>query len=109
MHRISWLALGLALVCAAPSAIAAEGDGDAATGKELFDTKCAICHNVDSTEKKIGPGLKGIKDGKLPSGKEATYKNVMDNLNQGGGGMPAFEKLLTAEEKDHIIAYVMTL
>jgi mono/diheme cytochrome c family protein len=109
MHRISWLAVGLALVWTAPAAIAAEGDGDAAAGKELFETKCAICHNADSADKKIGPGLKGLKDGKLPSGKEATYKNVMDNLNQGGGGMPAFEKLLTSEEKDHIVAYVLTL
>lgn len=109
MHRISWLSLGLALVLVAPAAFAAEGDGDAATGKELFETKCAICHNADSTDKKIGPGLKGIKDGKLPSGKEATYANILENLNKGGGGMPAFEKLLTDEEKDHIIAYVKTL
>jgi mono/diheme cytochrome c family protein len=109
MHRISWLAPGFALALMAVSAIAAEGDGNVATGKELADTKCAVCHNFDSTDKKIGPGLKGIKDGKLPSGKEATYKNIQDNLNQGGGGMPAFENLLTAEEKDHITAYLLTL
>ena len=109
MHRTNWLALSLALAWMAASAVAAEGDGDVATGKELSETKCAVCHNFDSTEKKIGPGLKGIKDGKLPSGKETTYKNIMDNLNQGGGGMPAFENLLTAEEKDHITAYMLTL
>jgi cytochrome c len=109
MHRISYFALGLAMVWVVPSAIAAEGDGDAAAGKDLFDVKCAICHNADNNDKKIGPGLKGIKDGKLPSGKDATYKNVMDNLKAGGGGMPAFEKLLTDEEKDHVVAYVMTL
>jgi mono/diheme cytochrome c family protein len=109
MHRTSWLALGFAFLLMAPLAVGAEGDGNPATGKELFDTKCAICHNADSAEKKIGPGLKGVKGGKLPSGKETTYKNVLDNLNQGGGGMPAFEKLLSAEEKDHVIAYVMTL
>jgi mono/diheme cytochrome c family protein len=109
MHRYSWLAVGLALTVTAPFAIAAKGDGDAAKGKALFETKCAICHNADSKEKKIGPGLQGLKDGKLPSGKDATYENILDNLNKGGGGMPAFEKLLTPEEKDHVIAYAMTL
>ena len=91
---------------------AAKGDavkGDAAKGKELFDTKCGICHNADSKEKKIGPGLQGIKDGKLPSGKETTRKVLLENLNIGGGGMPPFEKLISDEEKDNVIAYVLTL
>ena len=83
--------------------------GDAEKGKEVFETKCSICHNADSTEKKIGPGLKGIKDGKLPSGKDATHENVLQNINEGGGGMPAFEKLLTDEEKANVIAYVLGL
>ena len=50
-----------------------------------------------------------MKDGKLPSGKDTTYANLLENLNKGGGGMPAFEKLITAEEKDDVIAYVLTL
>ena len=109
MHRLSWLALGLTFTFMAPFAFAAKGDGDPAKGKELFETKCAICHNADSKDKKIGPGLQGVKDGKLPSGKDATYENILENINKGGGGMPAFEKLLTPEEKDNVIAYVMTL
>lgn len=109
MYRFSWLAVGLALTSMAPFAVAAKGDGDAAKGKALFEIKCAICHNVDSKEKKIGPGLQGVKDGKLPSGKDATYENILDNLNKGGGGMPKFDKLLTDEEKDNVTAYVLTL
>lgn len=84
-------------------------DGNVADGKELFETKCSVCHNADSKEKKIGPGLKGVKDGKLPSGKDSTAANVMENLNKGGGGMPAFEKLLADQEKADVVAYVLTL
>jgi mono/diheme cytochrome c family protein len=105
---MTWLVVLSAALVAVP-AFAAKGDGDAAKGKELFDTKCAICHNADSKDKKIGPGLQGVKDGKLPSGKDTTYENLLKNLNEGGGGMPAFDKLITSEEKDHVIAYVMTL
>lgn len=109
MIRImTWVAV-LSLAFAGTPAFAAEGDGDAAAGKELFDTKCGICHNADSKDKKIGPGLQGVKDGKLPSGKDTTYANLLENLNKGGGGMPAFEKLITDEEKDNVIAYVKTL
>ena len=104
MNRlIGLLAAGL-MVVAAP--LAAQ---DAAVGQEIFDTKCSVCHNADSADKKIGPGLAGIKDGKLPSGKDATDENIMENLNKGGNGMPAFEKLLSDEEKTDIIAYVKTL
>ena len=108
IRLMTWVVV-LSVALVGIPAFAAEGDGDAAAGKELFDTKCAICHNADSKEKKIGPGLQGVKDGKLPSGKDTTYDNVLKNLNEGGGGMPAFEKLITDEEKDNVIAYVMTL
>lgn len=108
IRLMTWVVVICVVLIGVP-AFAAEGDGDAAAGKEIFDTKCGICHNADSKEKKIGPGLQGVKDGKLPSGKDATYDNVLQNLNEGGGGMPAFEKLITDEEKDNVIAYVMTL
>ena len=106
MLRARYIVLTLALA----TPLLADGDkDDAEKGKELFETKCFVCHNTDSKEKKIGPGLQGIKDGKLPSEKDATYENILENLNKGGGGMPAFEKLITDEEKDDVIAYVLTL
>ncbi|SRR5712692_8469450 len=87
----------------------AAAKGDPEKGKEVFEGKCNICHNPDSKEKKIGPGLQGLKDGKLPSGKDATHDNILANVNAGGGGMPAFKELLTDEEKEDVVAYVMTL
>ena len=38
---------------------AAPKAGDAAKGKETFE-QCAVCHNVDSPEKKMGPSLQGL-------------------------------------------------
>jgi len=83
--------------------------GDIAKGKELFEGKCIVCHNTDSNEKKIGPGLKGTKNGKLPSGKDATREVILEIVNAGGGGMPAYKELLTEEEKNDVIAYCLTL
>jgi len=108
MSQRKWMAATLpALLFTSVSTLGAAGN--AAAGKTIFDTKCALCHNTDNKEKKIGPGLQGIKDGKLPSGKDATHDNILENLNKGGGGMPAFEKLLSTQEKEDVVAYVMTL
>ena len=48
--------LALAL-CALPAL--ADKKGDPEKGKETFQ-QCSVCHNADSTEKKMGPGLKGL-------------------------------------------------
>src|SRR5438094_5359756 len=80
-------------------------------GKALFEKKCSVCHATETSERRIGPSLKGIKDGKLPDGigKEATHDNILKQIDDGGGGMPVFRDLLTKEQKEEIIAYVMTL
>jgi cytochrome c len=83
--------------------------GDAAKGKEVFD-QCSVCHNADSTERKIGPGLKGLfKHDKLGNGKPVTEANVRDQINDGGNGMPAYKDILSDQEKDDVIAYLKTL
>ena len=47
---------------AAPAAVAAApvaaAGGDAVKGKELFNSKCAACHNLDN--KMTGPALRGV-------------------------------------------------
>ena len=35
--------------------------------------------------------------------------NVKAIVNAGGNGMPAYEDLLTAEEKNHVLAYLKTI
>src|SRR5438309_1385739 len=64
--------LGLALAVGLPLTAA---DGDAKKGEAAFDN-CAVCHNADSTETKIGPGLKGLfKREKLVNGKPVNEAN----------------------------------
>jgi cytochrome c len=83
--------------------------GDAKKGKELFE-QCSVCHNADSDEKKMGPGLKGLfKKAKLSNGKALTEASVRAIINAGGNGMPAYESILSDEEKNHVIAYLKTL
>jgi cytochrome c2 len=87
----------------------AEGKGDVAKGKEAFE-QCAICHNVDNDEKKMGPSLKGLfKRKTLASGKPVNDANVLAQINAGGNGMPAYSDMLSADDKANILAYLHTL
>ena len=82
---------------------------DAAKGKETFE-QCSVCHNADSTEKKMGPGLKGLfAKEKLTNGKKPTEANVKAKIEEGGNGMPAYKEMLSDDEKADLIAYLKTL
>jgi mono/diheme cytochrome c family protein len=86
------------------------GKGDAAKGKDAFSQNCDVCHNADSTETKMGPGLKGLfKKGKLANGKTVNDANVLGQINEGGNGMPAYKDVLSDAEKANVLAYLKTL
>jgi cytochrome c len=84
--------------------------GDAAKGKEVFE-QCSVCHNSDSTEVKMGPGLKGLfkKEKMTSSGKPVTEANILMKINEGGNGMPSYKDILSDEEKANVIAFLKTL
>lgn len=82
---------------------------DPEKGKQVFE-QCSICHNADSDEKKMGPGLKGLfKKDKMANGKKPTEAAVRAQVDQGGNGMPPYKDLLSDQEKDDLIAYLKTL
>ena len=87
-----------------------KGAGEAAKGKDVFQSTCSGCHNSDSDEKKIGPGLKDLfKQDKLVNGKKPTEANVKALIAAGGNGMPSYAEVLTDEDKANVIAYLKTL
>src|SRR5712692_3472901 len=99
----------IAMLLASSLVAADKKAGDAAKGKEVFE-QCGVCHNTDSDEKKIGPGLKGLfKKDKLKNGKKPTEANVKAIINAGGNGMPAYADMLSDEEKANLLAYLKTL
>lgn len=106
MQRIPVVICVAALAAGSSLSFAA---GTAAKGKEVFD-QCSVCHNADSADKKIGPGLKGLfKKDKLANGKAPTEANIRTQVDDGGNGMPAYKDILSSQEKDDLIAYLKTL
>ena len=108
MHRFRLFALCLTLA-AGSLEVRAAGKGDAAKGKAVFET-CTVCHNADSDEKKMGPGLKGLfKKDKMSNGKKPTDATVRARIDEGGSGMPPYKDTLSDSEKDDLLAYLKTL
>lgn len=109
MHKSITLLFAGAIALAGSNLYAQKGD--AAKGKDVFDSNCSVCHNSDSTDVKMGPGFKGLfKKAKMSTtGKAPTDANVLAKINEGGNGMPSYKDILSAEEKANVIAFLKTL
>lgn len=89
----------------------APAKGNASGGKATFAQYCGLCHETESTEKKLGPGLKGLyKLSKLSTnGKPVNDANVLEKINEGGNGMTPFKDLLSDTDRADLLAYLKTL
>jgi cytochrome c len=88
----------IVLMVSGVTVVSAQSKGTPEKGNELFDEQCSSCHNSASVDRKVGPGLKLLfAKPKLESnGKPVTDANVLDKIEKGGNGMPAFKDTLTA-------------
>jgi len=100
----------VAMGCLGLLAVAPAFAADAKKGQETFETSCSVCHNADSTETKVGPGLKGLyKKAALNNKKKPSDAVITTIINEGGNGMPGFGDQLTPAEKLDVLAYLKTL
>ena len=83
--------------------------GDIQHGKTVFNDNCSECHESESKEEKVGPGLQGLKLGKLPDGRKATHDQLLDIINTGPAEMPSFKDQLSGQEKEDLVAFLLTL
>jgi quinohemoprotein ethanol dehydrogenase len=74
--------------------------GNAAAGTSVFAQNCATCHGATGRGGNGGPDLTAI-----PSAK--TLSVVVNQVTNGGGGMPAFKGTLTQQQIDDVAAYVV--
>jgi cytochrome c len=97
---------------------AAPPTGDPASGEQIFKTSdCVGCHTT-TDQKLVGPGLKGLMDGKgiygdkLPNGKPRTDQNTAEWIKIGGvgkvGQMPGHPDM-TQQQLLDLVAYLKTL
>jgi mono/diheme cytochrome c family protein len=90
---------------------AAQNKPDPDKGNEVFDEQCAQCHNATSDGRKAGPSLQFLfaKPRLESNGKPVNEANVLEKIEKGGNGMPAFRDTLAADDKTNLVAYLKTL
>jgi cytochrome c len=96
----------------APSAATSAAPTTAeARGNAIFTQNCAACHNSDSTDKKVGPGLKGLFARGTFSSDNAkiTDESLTKFIQDGKGMMPPFKGSLDAAKLQDLIVYLKTL
>ncbi|HEY5595114.1 MAG TPA: cytochrome c [Nitrospiria bacterium] len=87
----------------------AETRGDAKVGKGIYMKNCASCHGQKGEGLGLLSTLPNFADAKSMMGK--TDKELFDKITTGGKGtgLPAWGKLLTEQERWHVLAYIRAL
>ena len=70
LAALKYASCAMAVLVLGPSTTSA--GGDAATGQQVFATRCGVCHATEVGVKKFGPSLAGVFGRK--SGTEAGYE-----------------------------------
>jgi mono/diheme cytochrome c family protein len=68
-------------------------------GRQVFASNCSVCHGAGGHGGNGGPDLTSI-----PSAKQMAV--VVKQVENGGGGMPAFRGQLTQQQIEDVAAYV---
>jgi mono/diheme cytochrome c family protein len=75
------------------------GGGDAEAGTVVFSENCSTCHGATGHGGNGGPDLTTMPLAQSEAG-------AIEQVTNGGGGMPAFSGTLSEEEIENVAAYV---
>ena len=97
------IALSVLLLMIASAADAGAQNGPA---KDLFATKCAMCHGPDgSAQTTMGKNLK-IRDFHSADVQKQSDADLKTMITKGKGKMPAFDGKLTGDQIDQLVGYI---
>ena len=73
--------------------------------RELYQTRCALCHGADGTPKPIAKGAPTFSDPDWAPSAQA----IVTVLTEGKARMPKFKGRLTAAEMQALAAYLLDM
>jgi quinohemoprotein ethanol dehydrogenase len=74
--------------------------GNPTAGKSVFAENCSVCHGATGMGGNGGPDL-------TTQPKAKTLNGAIEQVTEGGGGMPAFAELLSTKEIEDVAAFVV--
>lgn len=100
MRRVLVVIASLAVAASACGSDPAEGK----FGEELFDAVCAACHGEDGSGGGAFPAINAGSDAI-----SLTDAQIAGVIRAGPGAMPSFQRRLTSDQIDSVVAYVRRL
>jgi mono/diheme cytochrome c family protein len=96
------IALSVLLIIASAAGAVAQN----APAKDLFASKCAMCHGPDgSAQTTMGKNLK-IRDFHSSDVQKQSDGDLKTVITKGKGKMPAFDGKLTGQQIDQLVGYL---
>ena len=96
------IALSVLLIIASAAGAVAQN----APAKDLFASKCTMCHGPDgSAQTTMGKNLK-IRDFHSSDVQKQSDADLKTVITKGRGKMPAFEGKLTGQQIDQLVGYL---
>ena len=81
-----------------------------ASGRRVYDARCAECHYAYSSRNLRGPSMHGLfKKQFMSSGIPANDDRVTDIIMLGRAKMPGFQQKITQQQLADLLAYLHTL
>lgn len=74
--------------------------GDPTAGQAIYSENCSICHGASGGGGNGGPSLKGAPKAK-------SLNAAIEQITEGGNGMPAFAEILSSKDIEDVAAYVV--
>ena len=100
------MVITLAAVASFQGAIGVGGapvDGD---GKKIYNARCSICHGVDGRGNTESGRKVKAKDLRAPDVQNQSDDLLMETVIHGFGKMPGFEKKLSPDKIQQVLAYI---
>jgi len=75
-------------------------------GKKIYNARCSICHGVDGRGNTPQGRKVKAKDLRTPDVQNQSNDLLMETVMDGFGKMPGFEKKLSADQIQQVLAYI---
>lgn len=107
MSRLLLIAIGLGLGLSTQSALS-QDQGSSSGSKDLFNSRCAMCHGTDGHGSEMGKSLK-VKDLTSKEVQSESDAQLIHVISEGQNNMPPFKSSLKKEEISGLVRYLRTL
>ena len=78
-------------------------------GKKIYNARCSICHGVDGRGNTESGRKVKAKDLRAPDVQNQSDDLLMETVLHGFGKMPGFEKKLSPDKIQQVLAYIREL